>query len=191
MIPIDRQLHFIILPHFLVPLLRPSFVFRPQPPAVPPEHQLMDYWCQSRSPSWHGTCIDWHRTPAPLWPVAKPLGTLENLYPSLGPNQLLESRKAQFDHWISTHRHFWKAFRSCLHSPIHLSGSIINRIFVSSSSSNNTSCFTLSSLTCCCLLSSIFSLLLKYCRPWERNRIRSAPLPECRCADSVCINCCC
>lgn len=63
-----------------------------------------------------------------------------------------------------------RTFSSYLHSPIHLLGSIINRTLVSSSSSNNTSCFALSSLTCCCLLSSIFSLLLKYCRPWDKKK---------------------
>lgn len=81
-------------------------------------------------------------------------------------------------------RNVAEASRSYLHSPIHLSGSIINRIFVSSSSSNNTSCFTLSSFTCCCLLSSIFSLLLKYCRPWEVSLHRSHY--TCHCASLQC-----
>ncbi len=68
-----------------------------------------------------------------------------------------------FKIWTTTY--IKRTFCSYLHSPIHLLGSIISRILVSSSSSNNTSCFALSSFTCCCLLSSIFSLLLKYCRP--------------------------
>lgn len=81
--------HRPLLSHFLISPPRLSFVLRLQLHAVPPEHQVLACWCQSRSPSWHGTCIDWHRTPAPPWPVPRLLGTLETLYPNLGRPQLL------------------------------------------------------------------------------------------------------
>lgn len=82
--------HHPLFSHFLVSPPRLSFVFRLRLHAVPPEHQVLACWCQSRSPSWHGTCIDWHRTPAPPWPVPRPLGTLGTLYPNSGLPQLLE-----------------------------------------------------------------------------------------------------
>lgn len=145
-----------------------SFVLRPRLHAALPEQRVWQRWCQSRSPSWRGTCIGWHRTPALLWPVPRPPSTLRTLYPNSGPPQLLGkgeitlsnvSSSEGFNHvWIST-------LKGYLHSPIHLLGSIISRNLVSSNSSNNISCFALSSFTCCCLLSSIFSLLLKYCSP--------------------------
>lgn len=72
------------------------FVLRLPLHAVPLEHLVLACWCQSRSPSWRGTCIDWHRTPAPLWPVPRPLDTLETLYPNSGPHQLLEKGKSVF-----------------------------------------------------------------------------------------------
>lgn len=170
--------HHPLFSHFLVSPPQLSFVLRPRLHAVPPEHQVLACWCQSRSPSWHGTCIDWHRTPAPLWPVPRPLGTPETPYPNSGPPQLLKREMNVWLHGLSPNiylkcRHqliLKRTFCSYLHSPVHLLGSIISRAFVSSSSSNNTSCFALSSFTCCCLLSSNFSLLLKYCRPWEKKR---------------------
>lgn len=103
---------FIILSHFLVSWPRLSFVLRLPLHAVPPEHQVLECWCQSRSPSWHGTCIDWHRTPALLWPVPRPLGTLETLYPNSGPPQLLEKENHWFSHRIFLKLDiFWLKFR--------------------------------------------------------------------------------
>lgn len=94
----DRMLHLIILlfSHFLTSPTRLSFVLRLRLHAVPPEHQILACWCQSRSPSWHGTCIDWHRTPVLLWPVPKPPGTLETLYPNSGPLQLLKKGEIEY-----------------------------------------------------------------------------------------------
>lgn len=88
-----RQTDGFIVSSFLTSSFSPprlSFVLRLRLLAAPPEHQVLECWCQSRSPSWHGTCIDWHRTPALLWPVPKLLGTLETLYPNSGPPRLLE-----------------------------------------------------------------------------------------------------
>lgn len=53
-----------------------------------------------------------------------------------------------------------------LQSSFHLFGSIINLHFVSSNSSFKNSCFAFTSLIRCWRLSSIFSLVLKYSRPF-------------------------
>lgn len=78
--------------HFLISSPQLSFVLRLQLHAAPPECQTSACWCQSRSPSLHGTCRGWHRTLAPLWPVPGPPGTLETPYPNSGPPQLLKKR---------------------------------------------------------------------------------------------------
>lgn len=87
-------LHFIVLflltsISFPFPLLL-TFVLRLRLHVAPPECQVLTCWCQSTSPSWHGPCTGWRRTPAPLWPVSRPPDTLEILYPNSGPPQLLE-----------------------------------------------------------------------------------------------------
>ena len=80
--------HFLDSPSLISHLLRLPLL------EVPLECQaVMPHWCRSMSPSWHVTCICWHRNPAPLWPDSGPPGTPGTPCSNPGPPQLEEKRQ--------------------------------------------------------------------------------------------------